>query len=94
MAHEVGAVADRVGHEDGMLLEVDVVDGRIRRESGPLQDLELEAVAERPLTAPGGAAAHHAAVHEDDPRALCPAPPRLRVWDRAFHTLWRNGGSM
>ena len=86
---EVGAVADRVGHEDGVLLEVDVVDGWTRRESGPLEDLELEAVAERPLTAPRRAAAHDAAVHEDDPTP-CASSVQLRNKCDECSRFWLN----
>ena len=64
------AVTDRLCDQNGMLVEVDVVDGRIGRESRPLQDLEPEPVAELALTAPGGSSAHDAAVDEHDSRRV------------------------
>ena len=64
----MGAAGERVGDEDGVLLEVDVVDGRVGRKARPLEDVELEPVGERALPAPGRPPAHDAAVDEDDAR--------------------------
>ena len=81
VADEVGAAPDPFCDEKGVLVEVDPLDRRIRGEARPLHDLQLELVAERSLAAPRRAPAHHAAVDEHDPRALCAgAPSRLRVW--------------
>ena len=51
-----------------MLGEVHSLDGRLGRETGPLEYDELEAIAEpASLRAPRRPAAGHAPVHEDDP---------------------------
>ena len=51
----------------GVLVEVDVVDGRVGRKPGPFQHDQFEAVAQTPpLRLPRGAAAHDASVDEHE----------------------------
>jgi hypothetical protein len=49
-----------------VLLEVDALDGRVRRKPRTVQDDELEFVRERPLRDPRRVPVPDAAVHEDE----------------------------
>jgi hypothetical protein len=63
---EVRPVAEQVGDEACVGLEVDPLDQGTRWKAGTVDHDELPAFAERLLRAPGRPAAAHAAVHEDD----------------------------
>ena len=61
------ALLEQSGHEGCVRLEVDALNGRIRRKAGPIEHEELEPLGEWTLSGPCPAAAHDAAVDEDDP---------------------------
>ena len=63
---EVVARLEQARDEHSVVREVHAFDRSIRRKSGPLDDDELEAVAERGLRAPGRRPAEDAAVYEDE----------------------------
>ena len=66
MAHEMVSRCQEVGDERGVVLEVDAIDGRVRREARPFDDDELEPVGQRALRRPRPASPDDAPVDEDE----------------------------
>ena len=64
---EMVARPDDVLEPDGIVVEVDALDGRVRRESRPVRQHELEPRRELALPAPGQGGIGDAAVEEDEP---------------------------
>ena len=61
-------MAQLLAEQSRVLLEVDAVDGRVRREAGPLDDDQLEPLPQAgALARPRRAPARDAPVHEHDP---------------------------
>jgi len=88
MTDEVVSRLEQVGNESGVRLEVDAIRGRVRREPGPVDDDELEALGQRSLCRPGRATADDAPVHEDD--SLHKPPSYLVTKSTGFGLEMRN----
>jgi hypothetical protein len=67
MAAEVIARAQPLGNPTTVLLEVDVILGRIRREPRSVQHHQLEGRGQLRLSSPRDVAVTDAPVHEDQP---------------------------
>jgi hypothetical protein len=67
MTDQVIAWAEETCDENSVPLEVDPVDRRIRRKSRAVEDLQVELLFERKLSAPGRASPDDASVDEHEP---------------------------
>ena len=72
VSDEVRPRLDELLEPDGLVLEVDPLDIRPRREPAPVRDDELEALGERPLCRPGCITVDDAAVDEEDAGTVDP----------------------
>jgi hypothetical protein len=66
VSDEVIPAAEEAGHEVCIALEVDTLDGRVRRKAGAVEDDELELLGERSLRRPGRPPGDHASVHQHE----------------------------
>src|SRR6266511_2890778 len=65
---EMAAVVEQPGDLGSLLVEVDVLQRRVRRVATPVRKHERERIREGQLLPPRGACIHHAPVHENDAR--------------------------
>jgi hypothetical protein len=66
--HEVRPRLEEAVEPDGLVVVVDEVHVRARRETAAVRDDELEAIRERALSGPRRIAVHDASVEEEDAR--------------------------